>query len=178
MRIVLKASPALVVLALSVFLLTQKGNAIPAFSREYATSCLTCHIVFPKLNDFGKAFKDAGFRFPKDEETYIKVAPVMLGAEAQKQNFPNSVWPGTIPGMPPIGLRFNSFFQATGANRNRFDVLTPPGSIPQTIPQRTLPADCSAFLLRGTSGAVSPSGSTTTSASQALTVRVASVTDI
>ena len=133
-RIVLKASPALVVLALSVFLLTQKGNAIPAFSREYATSCLTCHIVFPKLNDFGKAFKDAGFRFPKDEETYIKVAPVMLGAEAQKQNFPNSVWPGTIPGMPPIGLRFNSFFQATGANRNRFDVLTPPGSIPQTIP--------------------------------------------
>lgn len=95
---------------------------------------MTCHLDFPKLNDFGKAFKDAGFQFPKDDDTYIKVAPVMLGAEAQKQTFPNSVWPGTIPGMPPVGLRFNSFFQATGANRNKFDALAAPGSLPQVIP--------------------------------------------
>src|SRR5690242_14169310 len=108
--------------------------AIPAFSRQYATSCMTCHIDFPKLNDFGKAFKDAGFQFPKDDDTYIKVAPVMLGAEAQKQTFPKSVWPGTIPGMPPIGLRFNSFFQATGADRNRFNPLAGNGNIPQVIP--------------------------------------------
>jgi len=62
------------------------------------------------------------------------VAPVMLGAEALKQNFPKSVWPGSIPGMPPIGLRFNTFFQATGANRNNFNTLTPAGSLPQAIP--------------------------------------------
>ncbi len=95
---------------------------------------MTCHIDFPKLNDFGKAFKDAGFQFPKDDDTYLKVAPVMLGAEAQKQTFPKSVWPGTIPGMPPIGLRFNTFFQATGADRNRFSPLTGTGNIPQVIP--------------------------------------------
>lgn len=29
----------------------------------------------PKLNDFGKAFKIAGFKFPKDDEDQIKVAP-------------------------------------------------------------------------------------------------------
>lgn len=58
----------------------------------------------------------------------------MLGAEAQKQNFPKSVWPGSIPGMPPIGLRFNTFFQLTGGNRNQFNVLTPAGSLPQVIP--------------------------------------------
>ena len=29
--------------------------AIPAFSRQYGTSCSTCHVDFPKLNDFGKA---------------------------------------------------------------------------------------------------------------------------
>ena len=121
MRTMLKAVPALVTLALCAFVLMQKGNAIPAFSRQFATSCMTCHIDFPKLNDFGKAFKDAGFQFPKeDDETYLKVAPVMLGAEGQKEAFPKSVWPGIIPGMPPIGLRFNSFFQATGGNRNRF----------------------------------------------------------
>jgi len=130
----LKALPVLIVPGLLLLVLPQRGSAIPAFSRQYATSCMTCHIAFPKLNDFGKAFKDAGFKFPKDDEDQIKVAPVMLGAEAQKQNFPNSVWPGSIPGMPPIGLRFNSFFQLTGANRNQFNPLTASGSLPQVIP--------------------------------------------
>ena len=95
---------------------------------------MTCHVAFPKLNDFGKAFKDAGFKFPEGDEDQLKVAPVMLGAEALKQNFPKSVWPGSIPGMPPIGLRFNTFFQLTGANRNNFNTLTPAGSVPPFIP--------------------------------------------
>ena len=55
-------------------------HAIPAFSRQYGTSCTTCHVNFPKLNDFGKAFKDAGFKFPKDDESFMKIPPVMLGA--------------------------------------------------------------------------------------------------
>ncbi|HEV2202704.1 MAG TPA: hypothetical protein VGR73_23035 [Bryobacteraceae bacterium] len=126
--------PALAIAALALFVIPGESPAIPAFSRQYATSCMTCHIDFPKLNDFGKAFKDAGFKFPQDDENQLKVAPVMLGAEAQKQNFPKSVWPGSIPGMPPIGLRFNTFFQLTGADRNRFSALTPAGSLPQIIP--------------------------------------------
>jgi hypothetical protein len=131
----LKALPAVAALTVCVSVMTPNGSAIPAFSRQYATSCMTCHIDFPKLNDFGKAFKDAGFVFPKgDEGTYLKVAPVMLGAEAQKETFPKSVWPGTIPGMPPIGLRFNTFFQATGPDRNRFSALAGSGNIPQVIP--------------------------------------------
>jgi hypothetical protein len=134
MRIALKIVPALVLGVVLWFLLPQQSAAIPAFSRQYATSCMTCHVDFPKLNDFGKAFKDAGFKFPQDDENQIKVAPVMLGAEAQKQNFPKSVWPGSIPGMPPIGLRFNSFFQLIGANRNKFNSLAPAGSVPPIIP--------------------------------------------
>src|SRR5690348_1852091 len=61
----------------------QKAEAIPAFARKYNTSCTTCHTDFPKLNDFGKAFKDAGFKFPTDDDSFIKVPPVMLGAPAQ-----------------------------------------------------------------------------------------------
>ena len=53
---------------------------------------------FPKLNDFGKAFKDAGFKLPKDDETFIKVPPVILGSPAQKELWPHTIWPGTIPG--------------------------------------------------------------------------------
>src|SRR5450759_1364686 len=95
-----------------------KAEAIPAFARKYQTSCTTCHDNFPHLNDFGKAFKDAGFKFPTDAETFIKFPPVMLGAPAQKELWPNTVWPGVIPGMPPIGLRMNNFFQVVGRNRS------------------------------------------------------------
>jgi hypothetical protein len=110
------------------------GKAIPAFSRQYGTSCTTCHLDFPKLNDFGKAFKDAGFKFPKDDETMLKIPPTMLGAEASKETFPKTVWPGTIPGMPPIGLRINNFFQYTGPNTTRYNAFAPAGTLPPTIP--------------------------------------------
>jgi len=110
-------------------------HAIPAFARMYQTSCSTCHTDFPKLNDFGKAFKDAGFKFPTDDETFLKIPPVMLGSEAQKELFPHSIWPGTIPGLPPIGLRMNTFFQETGSNRGNFGTLVPAGTVPPFIPR-------------------------------------------
>ena len=106
----------------TVILLTGSSYAIPAFSRQYGTSCATCHVDFPKLNDFGKAFKDAGFKFPKDDETFIKVPPVMLGSPAQKELWPHVIFPGTIPGLPPIGLRFNQFFQYTSGNANNYNI--------------------------------------------------------
>ncbi|HEX9115887.1 MAG TPA: hypothetical protein VGA61_07460, partial [Anaerolineae bacterium] len=104
-------------------------EAIPAFARQYKTSCATCHLDFPKLNDFGKAFKDAGFKFPVDDESMIKVPPVMLGAPAQAELWPHSIWPGRIPGQLPVGLRMNNFFQVTGKNRNNF-VFVPGGPAP------------------------------------------------
>lgn len=119
-----------VVLTLSV---PRKSQAIPAFSRQYQTSCSTCHLDFPKLNDFGKAFKDAGFKFPKDDQTFLKVPPVMLGAPAQKDLWPNTIWPGTIPGMPPIGLRMNNFFQVSSRHANAFNQLNPPGTPASTV---------------------------------------------
>ncbi|MGA9643080.1 MAG: hypothetical protein WBQ72_16910 [Terriglobales bacterium] len=123
---------ALLVLVGFLFVVSQNTFAIPAFSRQYGTSCTTCHIDFPKLNDFGKAFKDAGFKFPKNDEDFIKVPPVMLGAPAQKEMFPHTIWPGTIPGMPQIGLRFNTFFQVYSKNANNFNAGTTGPYIPRT----------------------------------------------
>jgi len=120
---------------LAVIGLSGSSYAIPAFARQYGTSCSTCHIDFPKLNDFGKAFKDAGFKFPKDDETFIKVPPVMLGAPAQKDQWPHTIYPGTIPGLPPIGLRFNQFFQVTSKNTNNFNAQLPPGTVGSDIPR-------------------------------------------
>jgi hypothetical protein len=121
-------------LALFLFI-PSVSHAIPAFARMYQTSCATCHSDFPKLNDFGKAFKDAGFKFPADDEGMLKIPPTLLGAPAQKETFPHSIWPGSIPGQPPIGLRMNTFFQKTGGNRGNFDALTPPGTPAAFIPK-------------------------------------------
>jgi hypothetical protein len=87
----------------------QKAEAIPAFARKYQTSCTTCHNDFPELNDFGEAFKKAGFRFPKDDELFVKQPPVLLGAAAQKEVFPEAVYPGQIPGFLPLGFRYSGF---------------------------------------------------------------------
>ncbi len=114
--------------------LSNTSHAIPAFARMYGTSCSTCHLDFPKLNDFGKAFKDAGFKFPKDDESMLKIPPVMLGAPANKELWPKAIWPGTIPGIPPIGFRYTNYFQYTGSSSSNFAALTPPGTLPPFVP--------------------------------------------
>jgi hypothetical protein len=119
--------------AIFVCAMVPSASAIPPFARQYGTSCSTCHIDFPKLNDFGKAFKDAGFKFPKNDEDFVKIPPVMLGAPAQKDLWPSkAIYPGTIPGLPQIGLRFNTFFQVYSRNRNNF---APPSQDSPGIPR-------------------------------------------
>ena len=138
--------------AILMLFATSKTYAIPPFARKYQTSCQTCHLDFPKLNDFGKAFKDAGFKFPVDDETYIKEPPVMLGAPANKDSFPNSVWPAEIPGLPPVGLRYNQFFQYTGSNRNQFNSLAAPGTVPGVIPATDFEAGFFSIFTAGNFG--------------------------
>src|SRR5579862_9318627 len=139
---------------LIVVAFSETSQAIPAFSRQYGTSCSTCHIDFPKLNDFGKAFKDAGFKFPKDDESFIKVPPVLLGAPANKELFPRSIWPGTIPGLPPIGLRYNHFFQVVSANRNNFNLQNTAGdpALNQFIPRTDFQTGLFSIFMAGNFG--------------------------
>jgi hypothetical protein len=88
---------------------TPRVMAIPAFARKYRTSCSTCHSNWPELNDFGRAFKINGFKFPKDDEDFVKDPPLVLGAEAQKDNFPHSIYPGELP-ILPIAFRYSGYF--------------------------------------------------------------------
>ena len=129
-----------------------QSYAIPAFSRQYGTSCSTCHVNFPKLNDFGKAFKDAGFKFPKDDETFMKIPPVMLGAPAQKEMFPKVIWPGSIPGLPAIGLRFNTFFQVTSKNANNYNAQLAPGTPGAHIPRTDFQPGLFSIFMAGNFG--------------------------
>ncbi len=142
----------IIIMSLLMLGLTNISYAIPAFSRQYGTSCSTCHINFPKLNDFGKAFKDAGFKFPKDDETFIKIPPVLLGAPAQKDIWPHTIFPGTIPGMPPIGLRYNTFFQVLSKNRNAFNVQRPGDPTVPFIPRTDFQSGLFSIFMAGNFG--------------------------
>ena len=102
----------------AVFLVVPSSRAIPAFSRKYQTSCTTCHSNYPELNDFGEAFKKNGFKFPKDDESFVKQEPVMLGSKAQKEAFPGAVYPGEIPGTVPIAFRYSGTFAANASQPN------------------------------------------------------------
>lgn len=147
-----RRSTALLPALAAILLLTSSSYAIPAFSRQYGTSCSTCHLDFPKLNDFGKAFKDAGFKFPKDDETFIKIPPVMLGSPAQKDLWPHTIWPGTIPGIPQIGFRYNSFFQVVSQNRNNFNLQNPSDPNSPFIPRTDFQSGLFSVFMAGNFG--------------------------
>src|SRR5471030_2302589 len=93
------------VLTVVAFLATAStASAVPAFARKYQTSCQTCHIVFPKLNAYGEAFRLRGYRLPGETEEMVKQPPVSLGAPAYKKLWPQSVWPGEISSAVPLAV--------------------------------------------------------------------------
>ena len=68
----------LTLLATALLLLPPLGFAGPQFSRQYNTSCSTCHTVYPQLNDLGKAFRDAGFQFPGNDMAFLEIPRTYL----------------------------------------------------------------------------------------------------
>lgn len=81
-------------------------EAIPSFARKYKTSCSTCHYAYPKLNAFGKAFKNNGFRYPEGQDAEMtKEEPVSLGSESYKKVWPDAIWPTDIPGNIPLSIQ-------------------------------------------------------------------------
>ncbi len=93
-----------IIVILNLVFLQEEALAVPIFARKYSTSCMTCHVGFPKLNAFGEAFKTNGYRLP-DDEVFVKEPPVWLGSEAYKRVWPNAVWPGSIPSNVPLSLQ-------------------------------------------------------------------------
>jgi hypothetical protein len=106
---------------------TPRIMAIPAFARKYKTACATCHSNWPELNDFGRAFKINGFKFPKDDEQFLKEPPLLLGAQAQKESFPKSIYPGELP-ILPIAFRYEGYI--THTSEQPAEVTAASGYIP------------------------------------------------
>jgi hypothetical protein len=99
----------LIVLFSAALLAPRNAYTIPAFARKYQTSCQTCHVAIPALTPFGEAFRLNGYRFPAgNDPAMTKIPPVTIGAEGYKKLWPQSVWPGEIPGMPPLAVLYTS----------------------------------------------------------------------
>ncbi len=115
-----------------------RAQAIPVFARKYHTSCITCHSVYPKLNAVGEAFRRNGYQFPSDEDVLVKEEPVKLGIDAYKDMFPNSIWPSTLPSIPPVSI-FAIMQNNVGLNKNSLNL---PGSgLPYKQWDLALPSD-------------------------------------
>ncbi len=62
------------------------ARAIPAFARRENMSCNSCHSIVPRLNRFGYAYRNAGYRVPSDIGQNREVAIAdMISARAQSQ---------------------------------------------------------------------------------------------
>jgi hypothetical protein len=91
-------------LGVALLSIASTADAVPAFARKYQTSCQTCHIIFPKLNAFGEAFRLRGYRMPGETEAMVKQPPVSLGAPAYKKLWPQAIWPGEISSSVPLAV--------------------------------------------------------------------------
>lgn len=92
-----------------ILVLPVKVKAVPVFARLYKTSCVTCHDVFPHLNAFGTAFRNQGYRYPKNQEpSFVKKSQISMGARAYKKLWPESIWPGNISAMTPIAVHLSA----------------------------------------------------------------------
>ena len=82
-----------------------RASAIPSFARRYETSCTTCHVMPPKLNAFGVAFKNNGYRMSEDDEKFIKQPDIPMGSPGWKKVWPKGgVWPGAIQDRVPLSV--------------------------------------------------------------------------
>lgn len=107
------------------FLVPDRAEAIPAFARKYQTTCTTCHVIIPKLNAFGIAFRNNGYRIPPNDEKFVKIPDVPLGAPAWKKVWPDAVWPGGLPGIAPLAVRIFSDVSLNPSASTKVDFVFP-----------------------------------------------------
>jgi hypothetical protein len=62
-------------LTLAGLLSPPTATAIPAFARKYGLRCTACHEAWPRLNDFGRAFRDNGYQLLLGKDSPITTSP-------------------------------------------------------------------------------------------------------
>ena len=81
--------------------------AVPAFARKYGLPCSACHEAWPKLNNFGLAFRDNGYQLMNDRDAPIyqnpSYFPISFRATPQGTVNRRTAWRWTpFPEMPIV----------------------------------------------------------------------------
>src|ERR1700757_3458423 len=96
-----------------LFSLRQPAHAIPAFARKYSLPCSACHEAWPKLNDFGIAFRDRGYQLGNEKDSPIWQNPgywpltIRITPQWHRESKGNQVV-DTVPGNPAAGQTFQN----------------------------------------------------------------------
>ncbi len=91
----------------------QPAHAIPAFARKYGLPCSACHEAWPKLNDFGIAFRDRGYQLGNEKDAPIWQNPgywpvtIRTTPQWHRESSSNQVI-DTVPGNPALGQTFHN----------------------------------------------------------------------
>lgn len=115
-------------LLLTLILAVDEAYSLPLFARKYNTTCFTCHIAPPLLNDFGERFRSNGFEIPgaRTERTTLEdngilplalITQPMVAHEQQKDNLYSRVQRTTLVkglgvelfSIAPLGKHFSYF---------------------------------------------------------------------
>lgn len=109
--------------ALLVGLLGERSaQAIPAFAREYNVSCSTCHTLVTRRNEFGDAFRRAGYHWPGgdvSDQSSRAMPPTEMKGQA--------LGTGLLPVRPLIALvtTFSGSYTTDRTTPNKTAVGTP-----------------------------------------------------
>ena len=87
------------ILCAMTVLSSSEAKAIPAFARAYGVPCSTCHTAITRRNEFGDAFRKAGYHWPGGpgaDRRARKAPPIELGGIAALTS--------DLPAWLPVGL--------------------------------------------------------------------------
>ncbi|GJL49202.1 MAG: hypothetical protein NPIRA01_04290 [Nitrospirales bacterium] len=62
---------ATIFVSLAILIPPNPASAVPSFSRLHGLPCNECHSAFPRLNPFGKDYKQRGYRLPGEDGKFI-----------------------------------------------------------------------------------------------------------
>jgi len=77
------------VLLLTFYTANREAHAIPYYARQHGLNCNSCHTIVPKLNAFGQAFWNRGYRLPdgmEDPDNDTAPFAIWLGVRQQEEH--------------------------------------------------------------------------------------------
>lgn len=73
--------------------------AIPAFARDYGVSCSSCHVSITRRNEFGDAFRKAGYHWPGAAERELA-----QGGDDEITGLGASLFATVLPAQLPVAI--------------------------------------------------------------------------